>query len=438
MPQRRHGSYGIEAFRSGVGMLPCRPQPERFPVSSPTAPSPDPGFRRLVYPLALSVGVGFGAILYGTSVLITSSAAGAQFSLSLLSLAFSGSVLTGAAAAVPVGRYADRHGIRAVVALGGLLVFMGFLGFAVSSSGWQVLAAWWLLIGPGSTMVLFEPAFIAMQQWFTREQRNRAAGTLTLITGLAGPVFIPSVSYLVEAFGWRTTAVLLGASVLVVSGLTAGWALRAAPVPQRLEEPESASLGGAEAQGVKRGLPAGFLLLSIAVALTMAVLEAFNVHRIARFEAAGFDPSVVAWWAAAVGLLSLPARFLLPVLANRLDSAKLYMGLTVLIIPAVLLAVRGTEAWEMYGHFILFGLLFGAFIPLRAVIMSDWYSGATFGTLMGIQAVGIALGRAAGPAAVGWLAETPWGYPSGMALLVLLLGLSLGLLLIAARRRTRG
>ena len=332
---------------------------------------PAPHFRRLVYTLAVSIGVSFGAILYGTSVLITSEAAGAEFSVSLLSTAFSGSVLTGAAVAVHVGRYADRHGIRAVLAFGGLLVFLGFLGFAASSSEWQVLAAWWVLIGPGSAMVLFEPAFIAIQQWFSRESRNRAAGTLTLITGLAGPVFVPSTTYVVDILGWRATAALLGASVLLACSATAGWALRVAPggtaLPQSpAKDPDD---DVAPSPQDRPRLPAGFLPLTIALGLTMAVLEAFNVHRIARFEASGFDPQVLAWWAAAVGLLSLPARFLLPVLANRFDPAKLYITVTLLIMPAVWLAVRGSAVWEMNGHFILFGLLFGAFIPLRAVMM---------------------------------------------------------------------
>lgn len=416
-------------------MLSCRRLLERFPMDRPNPESLR--FRRLVYTLAVSVGVSFGAILFGTSVLITSGAAGAEFSVSLLSTAFSGSVLTGAAVAVHVGRHADRHGIRAIVALGGLLVFLGFLGFAASSSDWQVLVSWWALIGPGSAMVLFEPAFVAIQQWFGREHRNRAAGMLTLITGLAGPVFVPSTSYLVELLGWRPTAALLGTAVLVVSAITAGWALHVAPAETKAAETPQGRTDDAAGipPGTRPKLPAGFICLSIALGLTMAVLEAFNVHRIARFEASGFDPQLLAWWAAAVGLLSLPARFFLPVLANRFDPAALYIAVTILIMPAVWLAIRGTEVWEMNGHFIIFGLLFGAFIPLRAVIMSDWYSGARFGALMGLQAIAIALGRAAGPAAVGWLADTPLGYSGGMTLLAVLLLLSLAMLLLAQNRR---
>ena len=390
-------------------------------------------YRRLVFALAVSVGVSFGSILYGTSVLITADAAGADFSISHLSMAFSGSVLSGAALAVPVGKYADRRGVRGLIASGGGLVMVGFLVFSLSTEEWHVLLAWWLFIGPGSAMVLFEPAFVSIQQWFPRPMRNRAAGTLTLITGLAGPVFIPSTLYLVEGLGWRPTAALLGAVVFAVSGLTSLWALRIAPHPRR--HPAGAqSAEPAQAAAPRWRIPRGFIPLSLSVALTMAVLEAYNIHRIARFEAEGFNPEVLAWWAGAVGILSLPARFFLPRLANRFDSATLWMWLTVLIMPAVWLSIRGTEVWEMNGHFILFGLLFGAFMPLRAVVMSDWYSGARFGALMGVQAIAMAGGRSGGPALVGWLADTRLGYSAAMTLLAGLLVLSLLAMLTAVVR----
>ena len=278
--------------------------------------------------------------------------------------------------------------------------------------------------------------------------RNRAAGTLTLITGLAGPVFIPSTLYLVEGLGWRPTAALLGAVVFAVSGLTSLWALRMAPPPgaaqtilhqhQHQHQHRHPAAGepaeSVEAAAPRWRMPRGFIPLSLSVALTMAVLEAYSIHRIARFEAEGFNPEVLAWWAGAVGILSLPARFLLPRLASRFDSAKLWMWLTVLIMPAVWLSIRGTEVWEMNGHFILFGLLFGAFMPLRAVVMSDWYSGARFGALMGVQAIAIAGGRSGGPALVGWLADTRLGYSAAMTLLAGLLVLSLLAMLTAFLR----
>lgn len=420
-----------------------RTQPERHPV------------RRLILPLAGTVGVGFGAILYGFSVLITTPAAGTVFSTSLLSTAFSGSILAGALVAVPVGRRADRHGIRGILGLGGALVGAGFAGFALATTPWQVLASWWLLVGPGSAMVLFDPAFVAISRWFDRDERNRAAGTLTLVTGLAGPIFVPATTAGVSVLGWRPTAALLGAIVAVVAWATAGLALRDAPCPPARPEPTDPvepPEPGSDPSGRRRTratpprrwmtrrwptgrFPAGFLALTGAIVGGLAALEAVQVHRIARFEATGFDPATLALWAAAASLLSLPGRFLLPRLANRVSSLHLLLTVTALLLPAVGLAIRGVATWEMVGHFLLFGALFGAMFPLRAVVMGDWFMGPRFGALMGVQAAAIAVGRAGGPAIVGWLADTAGGYEVGMWVLVASLLLSIVLLLVAGDRR---
>ena len=55
----------------------------------------------------------------------------------------------------------------------------------------------------------------------------------------------------------------------------------------------------------------------------------------------------------------------------------------------------------MIAHFALFGMAFGALLPLRALVMGSWYSGPTFGRIMGFQWTGVVLVAAFGPIAVG-------------------------------------
>lgn len=381
--------------------------------------------RRLVWSLASSIAFAFGAVLYGFSVLITPEAAGGEFSSAVLSSAFGGSVLVGGAVAIPVGRHADRRGVRGIVALGSGLVGLGFAVTALATEPWHVLVAWWALVGPGSAMALFDPAFVALEQWFDREDRNRAAGTLTLLTGLAGPVSIPATYALVGALGWRPAAALLGAGVAVVGWLVAGVGLRVAPPPRHLTglRPPARALARAPR----------FVLLSLAVLALFAALEGVQVHRLARFSEVGFDAATLALWAATASLVSLPARFLVPRLANRAPSGALMLVFVVLLVPACGLAVRGVAQWEMVGHFLLFGALFGATIPLRTVVMGDWFGGPSFGALMGVQGLAIALGRASGPASAGWLREATGDYTAAMLLLTGLVALAAALVWASAR-----
>jgi MFS family permease len=72
----------------------------------------------LIFALCLVATVAYGALYYGFAVLITDEAAGADFSRALLSVAYGGAVVTSGLAAVPVGRLADRVGVRPIMATG--------------------------------------------------------------------------------------------------------------------------------------------------------------------------------------------------------------------------------------------------------------------------------------------------------------------------------
>ena len=120
--------------------------------------------RAWVIPLAITTMVGFGVILYGFSVYATDQAAGALFSKTTLSIAYGGAVFVGGLLALPVGHFADKHGVRIVIGMGALLGGLGLAGFSFSTQPWQVVATWWLLIGPAQAMIYYEPAYVAIDQ----------------------------------------------------------------------------------------------------------------------------------------------------------------------------------------------------------------------------------------------------------------------------------
>jgi len=83
--------------------------------------------------------------------------------------------------------------------------------------------------------------------------------------------------------------------------------------------------------------------------------------------------------------------------------------------------VSGDEYWQMVVSFGLFGLVFGAALPLRALTMGEWIPTAIFGAVMGLQAGLIAFGRAGLPALTGALHDRMDSYAVAMALLSVLL-----------------
>ena len=83
-------------------------------------------------------------------------------------------------------------------------------------------------------------------------------------------------------------------------------------------------------------------------------------------------------------------------LAHVVQAASL-----VALAGSVLLIVVAPGSGLMPGHFFVFGVAFGGLLPLRPVIMADWFSGPNFGRIMGAQWSLAALAGAAGPWFVG-------------------------------------
>jgi cyanate permease len=71
----------------------------------------------------------------------------------------------------------------------------------------------------------------------------------------------------------------------------------------------------------------------------------------------------------------------------------------------------------MIGHFFLFGLAFGALLPLRAMVMGGWFSGPNYGRIMGAQWTGVVLTAASGPLLVGMVRDTTGDYDVSFAVL---------------------
>ncbi len=385
-------------------------------------------FWRQVLAVAATVVVAFGSMFYGFSVFLTEEAAGGEFSTSLLSLGYAGSVVAGGLLAFPVGRYADRHGVRGVFGVGAVLGALGLTAFALARQPWQVLAAWWLLVGPATAMTYYEPAFVAFDQWFSPAQRPRALATLTLIGGLAGSVFIPGSAALVRWLGWRPTAALLGALLAAVGGITALVVVPSAAFPDR----EAAALPPLRVRGLLR--EARFVLYTVALVLSFASMQAIIVHRVARFEEVGFAVVTVAAWAAAASFFSLPGRYLAPFVAQRLRPARVQAAAILVLAAAAVLMVDGSSSWQMVGHFAVFGVTFGALLPLRPMVMAVWYSGPSYGRVMGAQWTVVALSGAAGPAFVGVLHDASGGYRLPSVFLVVALTAGAWLVAASARR----
>jgi MFS family permease len=386
---------------------------------------------KLILPLATTVMVAFGIMLYGFSVFLTDGAAGGEYTTGLLSVAYGGGLVSGGLLAYPIGRRADRYGVRAIVGGGTVLGSAGLILFSYATQPWQVVVAWWVLIGPAGAMTFYEPAFIAIDRWCTKEQRARALAVLTLIGGLAGVVFLPGIERLISLLEWRPAVRLLAAVLLLTGATTVLVFIRREPsapvVPDRRPE-------GFSAAAVVRD--PRFVFFTLAMVFSSIGAQAVLSHRVARFEEAGFAVAGVAVWAAVASALSLPGRSVAPYLAQRYRSTAVQGSVMALMGLATFFMIDGSQQWNLSAHFVVFGLSFGAVLPLRAMVMAEWFTGASYGRTMGIQWTAASLTGALGPALIGLLHDATGDYRLPMVLTTALLAGSAVLAVVSGRARS--
>lgn len=112
-------------------------------------------------------------------------------------------LFTSALMAGTAGRAINRHGGRAVLSAGVILLSFGLFLLALSPSLPVYLLAW-IVIGAAMAATLYEAAFSTLSQIFGGEAR-RAITALTLVGGFSATLCWPLSAFLVETWGWRGT-----------------------------------------------------------------------------------------------------------------------------------------------------------------------------------------------------------------------------------------
>lgn len=386
----------------------------------------------LVVALALIVNASYGAIFYSFSVLLGENAAAGEFSRTLLSAALGLGVIVSGLLAPLVGTVCDLYGPRRVILVGAVLGAAGLALFSRAAEGWQVLAVWALLLGPAMAGTFYEPAYVAIDQWFG-ELQGRALGVLTLVAGLSVTIFLPLSQRLVEELGWRGATLWLGGILLVVVVSLALLVVRDKPRPEaNREEPGGAYRAAARSLGAT---DRRFWLVTAAFFLALGATFAMLFHQVAYLQELGFSAGRVAAAAGVVGIVSLPARYIVPALGDRVSPTLLVsVVFAVLAVSGVALIGAG-EWWRVALYIALFGTAFGAVLPMRAVVMSRYFGGPLYGRLMGLQQMLLALALAGGPALAGLLRDATGAYTSAWLSASFLFAAAVPIMLAAALDR---
>ncbi|MGH3662446.1 MAG: MFS transporter [Micromonosporaceae bacterium] len=114
----------------------------------------------------------------------------------------------------------ERWGLRRVAA-GALLLISAGSGLTIfMTASWQLIVCWGVLVGVGAGSISMVFVAAVVSRWFVAK-RGLVTGVLTAAAATGQLVFLPSVAYLAESYGWRAASLAVSLSALAVSPLAA-------------------------------------------------------------------------------------------------------------------------------------------------------------------------------------------------------------------------
>jgi len=108
-----------------------------------------------------------------------------------------------------VGVLVDRIGSRKTFLIGGAITLLGWVLFSTVQSPWQLYLHYGVILALAVSMTHYVPIMATGRKWF-----RRRAGLVTGITGAAwavgNAIFLPVMTRMATAQGWRETSLILG------------------------------------------------------------------------------------------------------------------------------------------------------------------------------------------------------------------------------------
>ncbi len=391
----------------------------------------------VVAALCVTETVSWGILYYGFPVLLRPMETDLGFSRVEVTGAFSTGMGVAALAALPVGRWIDRHGARALMTLGSCLGTALLVVWSQVES-LAALYAVWGLMGLALAATLYEPAFAAVVGWFATRGRDKALLTVTLAGALASTIFMPIEAWLVARLGWRQAllmlAGLLAALTIPLHALMLRPAPRSAPPGPGAERAE-ARVGGLTLSASARTTV--FWVLAAAFFVGNFTTNSVTIHLIPYLADRGYSPTVAAVMIGWIGAMQLPARLVFtPISArfgHRTVTAVIFFVQALSLTQLALVSHLST----LVPMVVMLGAANGMATLARATMVAEIFGPRHYGSISGAIALGANGARALAPVGAALLVVALGRYERVFALLAgALLLAGLGVLVTRQHART--
>lgn len=225
---------------------------------------------------------------------------------------------------------------------------------------------------------------------YAQEQARGLIGTLMLVTGLAGSVFLPVTAFLDHLIGWRDALLVYAAVMALAVGPLLWFGLPATEATAAV-----AARRGAGSHGRI------FVLLVAAIALNSFVTFGIQAVGVPLLQAMGMDLARAVAVASLLGVFKVGGRVLDLLGGGRWDGLSTGIAAGA-VIPLGLVAIwiGGAGLLPVVGYLLLFGVGSGAFAVARATMPLVFFDKAGYAAAMAAIALPMNLINALAPPAL--------------------------------------
>jgi MFS family permease len=354
---------------------------------------------------AIGLGLGYAPIIvYSFGVFIKPLTQELHSNRASISLAFTLANLLQSVSSPLAGRLADRFGARSVILLSSVIFALLLVSsHLLSPKLWDFYVFYGLLgfVGSGPAPI---PYVKVISRWFDR-RRGLALG-LTMFGIGSGAILMPALAQrLIAMLGWRSTYMVIGLLVLVVSVPVVAFFLKESPEEMGLlPDGVIGARQAAERQTPREGLAwsdarrsKAFWLMVGAIFLVGASVHGCVVHLVPLLSDQGVSSNRVALATSLLGSALLIGRVGSGYLLDRFFAPRVALCLFGAAACGIALLRMGAASGLVLLAVFLIGLGMGSEVDIIAYLVSRYFGLRAFGEVYGYAFASYVLAGAFGP-----------------------------------------
>ncbi len=389
---------------------------------------------------------------YGSGIVNTYMAEQLGFDRTMLGVPYSVLMIMSGLPAPFVAMLVARKGIRFALITGSLVLLAASLFMALFVDGFRgAVLGGGVMAGAGVVIGGALPVQTSTMRWFVR--RRALAFAIILSAGGIGGVFAPPVlNYVISATGdWRAGWWVF-AGFAALSAIAAMLFARDQPsdLGQHPDGVEPAAAAAASAAAPPRSVhhtteawtareavrsPTLWLLLFCACGMSMGYTWYLS-HGVAHLQDLGHTKAVAAVAASTMAATTLPGKFAVGLLGDRVEPRFLFAASIALFGLGVLLVVNARGPVAVYGFGICLGIGWGGALTCLMTILANYYGTQAYPAAVGVTLAVQPTVSAISPALSGYLYDLYGSYAPTLYSLAALCFVS-ALLLTRARPPVR-